>query len=86
MRANALASSVQEAWDGFSSDKISKVHGRWLKVLQLIIKDRGKNDLVESDRGLIRPVITPTTPILLRSDDGDHVSEGATPPLGTVAM
>ena len=86
MRANALASSVQEAWDGFSSEKISRVHGRWLKVLQLIIKDHGKNDLVESERGLTKPLVTPTTPIPEPPEDGEHLSEGATPPLGTVAM
>jgi hypothetical protein len=86
MQPDSLAGSVEEAWLEFNSKKISKVHDRWLKVLCLIIKDKGKNDLVESDRGLTKPVITPTTSIPLPSEDGDHVSEGATPPLGTVAM
>jgi len=52
MQADILCKSVDEAWESFDSEKISKVATRWVKVLRLIIKGNGTNDLVESERGL----------------------------------
>ena len=52
MQADVLSQSVDEAWELFDSEKMTKVATRWVKVLRLIIKGDGSNDLVESERGL----------------------------------
>ena len=54
MRPDTLAESVLDAWKSFSEngETLKKITTRWEKVLDLIIKDNGGNDLVESERGL----------------------------------
>ena len=54
MRPDTLAESVLDAWKSFSENGeiLKKISKRWDKVLDLIIKDNGGNDLVESERGL----------------------------------
>ena len=54
MRPDTLAESVLDAWKTFSENReiLKKITTRWEKVLDLIIKDNGGNDLVESERGL----------------------------------
>ena len=54
MRPDTLAESVLDAWKSFSENGeiLKKITKRWEKVLDLIIKDNGGNDLVESERGL----------------------------------
>ena len=36
------------AWDKFPAEKIEKVYKRWLLVLKLILKDKGRNRYVET--------------------------------------
>jgi hypothetical protein len=49
---DALARSVQDAWDNYLSPNAFKnVHGRLRIVLQCIVDDAGGNTLVESKRG-----------------------------------
>ena len=54
MRPDTLAESVLDAWKYFSENGeiLKKITTRWEKVLDLIIKDNGGNDLVESERRL----------------------------------
>ncbi len=48
--ADALAQSVTEAWRHLPEDTISSVFGKVPEVLQKIIDDDGRNDLVEGRR------------------------------------
>jgi hypothetical protein len=49
---DALAKSVEEAWDGYLSQKaFSNVYSRLRVVLVCIVDDNGGNRLVESKRG-----------------------------------
>ena len=54
MNKDVLAASVETAFWGKTVDKemLHKVHDRWKIVLELIVKGRGSNNLVESHRGL----------------------------------
>ena len=48
---DAFAESVIQAWENFNDfTKMQNIMQRWKKVLDLIIQDNGKNDLVESSR------------------------------------
>ena len=50
--ANSLANSIYRTWGNASLDEIiSKVNGRFLKVLHLIKEGKGSNELVETKRG-----------------------------------
>jgi len=49
--ANAIANSVQQAWNHLPSEKIARVFSRIPIVLKLIVKDQGGNDLLEGHRG-----------------------------------
>ncbi len=48
--ADALAQSVTEAWRHLPEDAISSVFGKVPEVLQKIIDDDGRNDLIEGRR------------------------------------
>ena len=51
---DASATSIKDAWTGYLSEKAFKnVHHRLKIVLQLIVKDEGRNKLVEAHRGKI---------------------------------
>ena len=52
MDGNELAKTVIEAWETFDTTKLTRIANRWIKVLDLIIKGGGTNDLVEKERGL----------------------------------
>jgi hypothetical protein len=49
--ANAIANSVQQAWNHLPSEKIARVFSRIPIVLELIVEDQGGNDLIEGHRG-----------------------------------
>ena len=52
-RQDALAASVDAAWESFGNKTtLEKIHKRWKKVMHLIIEADGGNELVEADRGL----------------------------------
>ena len=72
MQADVLSESVEEAWATFDSIKMAKVATCWAKVLRLIIKGNGANNLVESERGLTgRPSIVNDDPIPPTEPPGD---------------
>ena len=49
---DALATSIEDAWTGYLSEKaFHNVHRRLKVVLQSIVKDEGGNELVEEHRG-----------------------------------
>jgi hypothetical protein len=48
--ADALAQSVTEAWQHLPVETIGSVFGKVPEVLQKIIDDEGRNDLVEGRR------------------------------------
>ena len=60
MSCDSLAKSVVEAWEKINSEKLTNVAARWIKVLHLIIKGAGTNDLVETERGKKFNPLTPT--------------------------
>ena len=45
MSCDSLTKSVVEAWEKIDSEKLTNVATRWIKVLHLIIKGTGTNDL-----------------------------------------
>ena len=47
-----LADVVVEAFEGLDPEVLRKVHQRWIKVLYLIRKGNGTNDMVKKERGL----------------------------------
>jgi hypothetical protein len=49
----ALVPKVEEAWSQYDSSVFHSIFGRWLKVLQLVIADKGDNSLVNSHRGML---------------------------------
>ena len=59
MNADVLADTVLEAWNLFDSQKLTNISMRWEKVLHLIIKGTGSNDLVEQERGLKSTLFDP---------------------------
>ena len=60
MSCDSLANSVFEAWEKIDCEKLTNVAARWIKVLHLIIKGAGTNDLVETERGKKFDPLTPT--------------------------
>lgn len=52
MLPDVLANTVERAFNEINSGLLSKVADRWTVVLDLIIKGRGGNDLVEKAHGL----------------------------------
>ena len=57
---DVLAKTVIEAFETFDSDKLTNIYERWEKVLDLIIKNEGRNDLVEHCCGDESPDHIPT--------------------------
>ena len=51
MRNDVLANSVEQAFEQLDHVKLNKIYDRWLKVLDLIGKSAGGNELVETCRG-----------------------------------
>jgi hypothetical protein len=58
MDTDALARTVHECFDKVEPEKIDRIYNRWEYVLDLIIKGGGTNDLVESNRGLMKSLDT----------------------------
>ena len=51
MQNNILAESVTYAFGELEESVLTNVYDRWERVLDLIIKGSGDNNLVEKDRG-----------------------------------
>ena len=51
MKQDVLSDSVLAAMDKISSETLSNIYNRWVKVLHLIMKGKGNNQLVERCRG-----------------------------------
>ena len=49
---DALSRTVYDAFNEIDNKVLANVHERWVKVLDLIVKGDGSNDLVEMERGL----------------------------------
>jgi hypothetical protein len=49
----ALVKKIEETWFQYDSSVFYCIFERWLKVLQLVIKDNGDNSLVDSERGTL---------------------------------
>ena len=53
LNKDVLAKTVEAAFPCLDDTVLTRIHDRWLKVLDLIITDKGNNDMVvEKDRGL----------------------------------
>ena len=81
--ANALANTVRLAWEALEPAKLSAIYKRWVKVLDLIILDKGGNDLVESQRGKLFSVPTceegnEQAQGMVTEDEEDGATEGMT--------
>ena len=51
MKNDVLAKSIDEGFEKVNVTALDRIHSRWIKVLDLIIKGKGDNDLVEKYRG-----------------------------------
>ena len=75
-RQDALAASVETAWEGFGNKTIlAKIHERWKQVMHLIIQADGGNELVEADRGLTSSLFnvdTENEPNIDNDDDFEY--------------
>ena len=69
MDKDILAKTIEENFACLLEDVLERIHTRWLKVLDLILKDSGSNDLVEKDRGLTSNLINLTT---ISDDTGEE--------------
>ena len=47
-----LAYSVKKTWREVDKKKLTKIMEQYIKVLDIIIQDHGKNDLLDSNQGL----------------------------------
>ena len=47
----ALVKKIEETWSLYDSAVFRRIYERWIKVLQLVIDDKGDNNLVDSHRG-----------------------------------
>ena len=54
MDNDVLANSVEQEFSNLSSTKLDSIYDRWDKVLDLILKNSGGNDLVETCRGKMK--------------------------------
>ena len=63
MHKDVLAKTIEANFSCLSEAVLERIYGRWLKVLDLIIKDNGNNDLVEKDRGLTNNPIDPSVTV-----------------------
>lgn len=54
MSTEALSRTVRDAFEMIGSSKVENIYNRWEYVLELIIRGEGRNDLVESNRGLTK--------------------------------
>ena len=63
MHKDVLAKTIEANFSCLSEAVLERIYGRWLKVLDLIIKDKGNNDLVEKDRGLTNNPIDPSVTV-----------------------
>ena len=69
----ALAKSVQDAWDNYlSPDAFQNVHGRLRVVLNCIVDDNGGNNLVEKKRGKL---FRDSTILEIDNQDDENSSE-----------
>ena len=52
LNKDVLAKTVEAAFLCLDHNVLTRIYERWIKVLDLIITDKGNNDMVEKDRGL----------------------------------
>ena len=52
LHKDVLARTVEAAFPCLDDAVLTRIHERWLKVLDLIIEDKGNNNMVEKNRGL----------------------------------
>ena len=52
LNKDVLAKTVEATFPCLDDTVLTRIHDRWLKVLDLIITDKGNDDMVEKDRGL----------------------------------
>ena len=51
MQPDVLAATIEQAFFNLDQEKLLNIHARWLTVLDLIVKGKGDNVLVEACRG-----------------------------------
>ena len=73
LNKDVLAKTVEAAFPCLNDDVLTRIHERWIKVLDLIITDKGNNDMVEKDRGLKK------NPMEVESGDVDDSEEDNIP-------
>ena len=59
MQSDKLANSVKNTFKWISKDILKNVYKRWKTVLQLIVSEKGTNELIERYMGLL-PRTCPT--------------------------
>ena len=77
---------VVEAWEMIDSEKLTNVAAQWIKVLHLIIKGAGTNDLVETERGKKFVPINPTEYTLVAEENSAYNDDDGTLPKGQIQM
>ena len=73
LNKDVLAKTVETAFPCLDDAVLTRIHERWIKVLDLIITDKGNNDMVEQDRGLKK------NPMEVESGDVDDSEEDNIP-------
>ena len=68
----ALCNTVNKAWDELDATKLRNVYERWKLVLDLIIKDKGGDRFIESNRGKLFRAPSPEAEEL---DEEEEVDE-----------
>ena len=73
MHKDVLAATVEKCWNDIdmNEDILNKVHERWKVVLELIVKGKGSNNLVEKHHGLKSKLLD--MPEVPDSDDDEVV-------------
>ena len=73
---DALAKTVESGFACLSEKVLTRIHRRWLKVLDLIIEDNGNNDKVESHQGLkTNPMIDDVLLSEMLESDSEDINE-----------
>ena len=68
--ADVLANSVEQAFCNLDTNKLNNISDRWERILDLILKNSGGNDLVERCRGKMNPDDVGAFVSLLDQKDG----------------
>ena len=81
LNKDILSKTVESGFLQLNDDVLTRIHDRWLRVLDLIIADKGNNDKVEQNRGLKQNPLSEESKRIedLEEDvlmDEDEVSDG----------